>query len=441
MKKPVVSIVRFEKPQESVQKAVALSGGLDHLPTNANVFIKPNIVFWTMATAFPKWGVLTTSMVVEDMVVLLKEHGVREITIGEGSVTMKPKDNRTIAHAFESLGYHRLRERYGVKTINVFERPFEKVDLGDGIELSFNADCMASDFVVNLPVLKTHAQTIVSLGIKNLKGLIDIPSRKKCHSPDPEKDLHFMVARLADRMPPMCTLIDGIYANERGPGPDGRMHRADLLIASKDVLAADFTGAMILGYPPADVPHLAHAAKNRGRIPKISEIEVTGEPLEAVALPLKYDVPYNPEGTLPLPMEKMGIKGLAYHKYDLSMCTNCSALTTVILTAISFAWTGEPWKEVEVLTGKQMLPSPKMKTSILLGSCMCKLHKDYNGPNEIIPVNGCPPKPKTIIEAFHKAGIPIDPSFIENREQLPGFFMEKYRNRPEFDDAFFRVSS
>ena len=86
MGKPVVSIVRYEENQGSVRKAVELCGGLDHLPSRAKVFIKPNIVFWTHKVAFPKWGVITTSRTVEAMVILLKERGVEEITIGEGIV-------------------------------------------------------------------------------------------------------------------------------------------------------------------------------------------------------------------------------------------------------------------------------------------------------------------------------------------------------------------
>ena len=73
MGKSLVSIVRYEEPLESVRKAVGLCGGLDHLSARAKVFIKPNIVFWTRKVDFPKWGVITTSRLVEDMVVLLKE--------------------------------------------------------------------------------------------------------------------------------------------------------------------------------------------------------------------------------------------------------------------------------------------------------------------------------------------------------------------------------
>jgi hypothetical protein len=41
MSKKLVSIVKFEKLLESVRKAVELSKGLNHLPANAKVFIKP----------------------------------------------------------------------------------------------------------------------------------------------------------------------------------------------------------------------------------------------------------------------------------------------------------------------------------------------------------------------------------------------------------------
>ncbi len=187
--KNIVSLVTYEKPLESVRKAVHLCKGLDGLNPSAKVFVKPNIVFWNRFGPFPKWGVLTTSRVVHDIVTILKEYGFADITIGEGSVLFDPKDHDTPAHAFEYLGYNKLRDRFGIKIINVFERPFEKTDLGDGVELNFNVDFLASDFVVNLPVLKTHAQTVVSLGIKNLKGLIDMKSRKKCHSTDPLRNL------------------------------------------------------------------------------------------------------------------------------------------------------------------------------------------------------------------------------------------------------------
>ncbi len=440
MTKSIVAIVKYEKPGESVRKIVELSNGLVHLPSNARVFIKPNIVFWTRAVPFPKWGVITTSRVVEDMVVMLKERGINDITIGEGMVTLTPKDSETPAHAFEALGYNVLKKRYGVKSINVFERPFKKVDLGDGITLNFNTDILNSDFVVDLPVMKTHAQTVVSLGIKNLKGTIDISSRKKCHNPDPETDLNYMVARLADKLPPIFTLIDGIYTCERGPSFDGRIRRSNLLVASSDIFSADLVGAKVLGYEATDVPHLIHAARNRGRPTDLSDVEVVGERIEDVASHHKYGFPYNKDGTLPIPMEKMGIKGLSYRKYDLTMCTYCSGVNGLVLTAVAQAWKGKPWDDVEILTGKAMKPTPNKKKTILLGKCMYQANKDNPDIKEMIAVKGCPPSPKSIVKALHKAGIEVNPALFENIEQLPGFFMSRYQGKPEFDESFFKIA-
>jgi len=440
MSKSIVAIIRYENPVDSVRKAVELSHGLDHLPPNPKVFMKPNIVFWTKAVPFPKWGVITTSRVVEDMVVLLKERGVDDITIGEGTVTKSPKDRETAAHAFEILGYGVLKKRYGVKSVNVFERPFEKVDLGAGVVLNFNTDILHSDFVVDLPVIKTHAQAVVSLGIKNLLGMTNINSRKKCHSTDPVRNLNYMIARLANKLPPSFALLDGIYTIERGPGFDGRARRSNILVASPDVFSADMVGAKVLGYDPSEVPHLVHAAQDRGRPLDFSDIEVVGENMEEVASHNEYIFPYNEEGTLPVPMEKMGIKGLSYPKYDLTICTYCSGLTGVILSAIALAWKGEPWDDVEVLTGKAMRPTPGKKKTILIGKCMYQANRDNPDIQEMLAVKGCPPSLKVVVKVLHQAGIEVDPAIFEHVDEAPGFFMRRYEGKPEFEESFFVIS-
>jgi uncharacterized protein (DUF362 family) len=436
-----VAVVRFREDSDSVQQAAHRCRGLDRLPVRARVFIKPNIVFWTRAVNFPKWGVITTTRVVEDVVILLKERGIDDITIGEGTVTMTPGDTQTPAHAFEHLGYGRLKHRYGVRCVNVFERPFVPLELGAGFRLNFNADAVGSDFIINLPVLKSHNQTVVSLGIKNLKGLIDIPSRKRCHSMRPGRDLHAWVARLADRMPPMFTLIDGIYTNERGPGFDGKMRRADILVAAADVLSADLVGAKLLGHDPAQVPHLVHAARHRGRPVDLSDIEVSGERIESVARYHEYDFQYaaSAEACLPLPLVKEGLRGVFYRKYDLSMCTYCSGVNGIMLAAIRQAWKGTPWGGVEVLTGKSMQPTPGMRATILVGKCMYRAHKDHPAIRELIAVKGCPPKPKDLLSALRRAGIEADSGWFEKMDQLPGLFMARYADRPEFEEGHFRA--
>jgi hypothetical protein len=289
--------------------------------------------------------------------------------------------------------------------------------------------------------MKTHNQAVVSLGIKNLKGLIDFKSRKLCHNADPVKNLDFMIARLADAMPPMLTVIDGIYTLERGPGFDGKMRRSNVLVASRDVLSADLTAARILGHDGAVVPHLVHAAANRKRPTDLSDVALVGESIDNVASYHEYDFQYqdDADGCIPSPMAKSGLKGLYYRKFDSSMCTYCSGVNGLILQAIRYAWKGVPWDHIEVLTGKKMAPTPGMKKTILVGKCMYEAHRNNPVIQEMIAIKGCPPKPDNIYKALCQAGFDVNPDLFANIDQLPGFFMSRYAGNPEFDESFFQI--
>jgi hypothetical protein len=168
-------------------------------------------------------------------------------------------------------------------------------------------------------------------------------------------------------------------------------------------------------------------------------VEVVGERLENVAFPHEYAFPYNKEGTLPLMLEEIGIKGLSYRKYDLTLCTACWGMSIVIPIAIAQAWKGNPWDDVEILTGKLMEPTPGKKKTILIGKCIFEANKHNPYIHEMVAAKGCPPPPEAIVKALHEAGIEVDPVLFEDRNAIPKFFMKKYEGRPEFDESFFRV--
>ncbi len=440
MKPYPVSIVRFKEKEESVAQALFMAKGESFFKGKNRVFVKPNIVFWTDRVKFPKWGVITTSRVVEETVKWLKDLGVKEICIGEGSVQYNPRDKGFQYRSFKGLGYDRLVERYGVKLVSVLEGPFKSVEVIQGLSLRYNKFAMECDAIMDLPVLKTHAQTIVSLGIKNLKGLIDISSRKKCHSPDMERDLNSIIACLADHIPPVFVLIDGIYSLERGPSFDGKPHRTDLLIASPDVISGDKVGSYLLGYEPEKIPHIRHACENHHRPLDLSDVEIIGEDINLHRREYQYDFEYTEDGTMPLPFKKMGIEGISYPKYDLTLCTYCSGLNGAILSAIAMAWKGKKWDDIEVLTGKIKEPTGK-KITILIGQCMYKKHKDNPRIANPIFVKGCPPSPSEINRALQQAGIDVDPSILENFESLPGLLMKRYEGKKEFDESFYLIDS
>ncbi len=434
-----VAVTKYRKPLESLRQCVEMSEGFQNLPKAAKVFIKPNIVLWSDVADFPKWGMITTSRVVEDVVTILAERGVSDISIGEGPVLLDPKDRDVTDRAFAGLGYQSLRKRYGVKLLNLHRLSYERINLGDGVDLNFSSDFVSSDFIVNVPVLKTHSQTVVSLGIKNLKGVIDVKSRKMCHSADPKKDLHYMVARLANALPRALTILDGIYTNERGPGFDGKMRRSDLLVVSSDVLAADKVGATLLGYSPSDVPHLVHAAANQNRPVDLSDVELAGESIDDLKLKLQYEFSYNDTNNLPLFMAKKGIQGISIPKPDTTLCTYCFTMTGIIIGSIAQAWDGKPWEGVEVLTGKIMRPTPGMNRTILIGKCMYQANRNNPDIKEMIAIKTCPPSKKEVVKALKEAGIAVKPALIEHPENAPSLSYKKYLGNTEFDESFFTI--
>lgn len=433
-----VAILKYQRNNNTVKKAVEKAGAFAALPSNAKVVIKPNIVVW-LDGPYPQWGVVTTSAIMEETVILLKEHGITDIAIVEGSLQMDPKATAIGQRAFSGLGYNKLRDRYGVRLLDVWARPFEKKEIADGLSLKINTDVLASDFLVNLPVLKTHAQVKVSLGIKNLKGFLNVASRKKCHNADKKTDLHFMISRLPGLMPPSATIIDGIYTIERGPSFDGKPRKSDLVIASSDMLAADMVGATLLGHDPASIPYLVHAAEDRGCKADLSGITVLGQRIEDAAAFHNYSFPYNADNSLPISFEKMGIRGIKFYKYDSTLCTYCSPLIGMLLTLIAMSYKGVPFDDVEFLTGKRLKPSFGMKKSILVGQCMCARNKNYEGPQEIVKIKGCPPDPKDAAAALKGIGIEIDPSVLTNFDMAGAFFMERFKNKPEFDTSFYTI--
>ncbi len=439
MTKSIVSVVKYEEPLQSVRKVIDLVDGFKDLPVNGKIFIKPNLVYWNKHCNFPKWGMLTTSVVVEEVIKYLKEQGVNDIAIGDGIIGDDTKDTETPKDAFEKLGYNLLKERYGIKIYDIFKRPYEKVELAEGVSAKMNSDMLHADFLIDIPVLKTHAQCVVSLGIKNLKGLINIASRKKFHGADPKFNLHYNVAQLANLVPPSLTIIDGIYTLERGPTFDGKAHRSNILVASPDMVSADLVGAKLLGIDPKEVPHLVQAAKDRNRPIDLSDIEIKGEGIESLAKPHSWEFIYEDNNTVPLSYAKAGIGGISYRKYDETICTFCSFYSGVMLVAIKEAWKGKDFDNIEVLTGKIMEPTPGMNKTILLGQCQCNKNKDHPNINECIPIKGCPPDVEEIQAALKQAGIKVPSYIIKNINKAPLLFLRKYEGKPEFEEQFYQI--
>ena len=435
MKKPIVSLVRYNSSPDSLAKALEDAKALEKLRADHRVLIKPNLLGWDPVFPVAPYGVYTTSRLVEDMVIQLKEFGIRDITIGEGNSQGTRKKGDALKGArliFKALGYDYLRKKYGVKLVDFFDEPFQRVEI-DGFPLSFSKVALEADFLINMPTLKTHSQAVLSLGLKNLKGCIDMKSRRICHHEDIPLD--FFCALFAEVLRPSLTVLDGIYGLEKGPYYLGTAYRMNLIIASQDPLAVDVIGAMVAGYTPDSIGHLAVYAERQDRSMELDNFILKGPHPDKVGKYLKNDFDWREDDTGPSYWDKLGISGIRIPKYDKTICTGCSSMYNSLVMMITSAYKGKPFEGIEVLTGKRMRPSPGFKKTILFGNCM--IRKNRKDPNimEAIYIKGCPVVIEEIIGRLKDTGMEVDESFYSRfREAIAG----KYNGNQDFEpDHYF----
>jgi len=421
MVKASVSMVKVTDVYESLQESLKLCDGLAGLNLKDRILIKPNIVSWDFDLPFPPYGVVTTSVVISALVRILSEHGYSNLTIGEGALPRLSPEGDVV---YEALGYKKLQERYGVKLVDFNKEEFVITDYGDGFKLDIAKQALEADKIINVPVLKTHNQTKVSLGIKNLKGCLSKKSKQSCHGVGDE-ELSRMFPRIIDKLPVALTIIDGLYTLEKGPGPTGKAFRKDLLIASRDPFACDLVGAAILGYSAIEVPHLNNYAKSHGRSLEVSDYEVTGERVADHQEYVTYDWEWSETDTGPVGFEKRGITGLAIRKYDSSLCTGCSVQYNPMLILLSSAFKGAPFPNVEVVSGKQQLAARGFDKTVLFGKCACHFNKNNPNIHKAIPIWGCPPDLEKFVEVLAHEEIKCDYNeYISFRNYLFGRYKE-----------------
>lgn len=432
-----VAVIQYERPYYSLKEAIDLCGGFGDLDPSSKVLIKPNLVVWHEVD-FPKYGVLTTSRMIEDMVKLLKEQGVNDITIAEGAVNVSAP---LMQKAFTCMGFNALRDRYGVKTINVIQGSFKKLTV-DNVTLSFNKDILEADYVIDMPVLKTHSATAVSLGMKNLKGLISPGSRKKCHNADQSINLNYHVAKLASFLPVRLVVIDGIYSLERGPLYNGKAYRSNIIIASHDIIAADKVGAKVMRIDPENVPHIAMAATDKGRPTDLSDVNIKGNvDINTALKPHSWVFKQNESGYIPLYFEKAGIRGITFPAGDLTLCTYCSHLILYVIMGILMAKNkNKTFDDIEMLHGKTYKPTPGHKHTLLIGQCQVKLNSKNPLINHCVKIHGCPAKLEDFYKAYKELGIELPDDFEEWMQKSPeSIHMKKYVDKPEFDPSFYTI--
>lgn len=372
-----VAIVKYDGTPNALKKAIELCGGFEELKPNHKILLKPNIL-WGGTKKLPPFGVVTTSTMVDHLLKLLCERGCKDITIGEGTIPNKELGSSTYK-GYEWSGIGRVAKRYGARLVDFNSEPFEEMQL-EKIKVKISRQALESDFLINLPVLKAHRWTKVSLGMKNLKGCLAIESKKKFH----KHDLPHLIALLNTKIKTSLTLVDGIYAKEQGPDFLGASHRANLLIAGRDILSCDIIGAEVMGIRPEEVDYLKEFSSIAGRSLSLDAIEVKGETLKEIARPLKWRL------SLDDIFHQAGIQGITiqHEETDLSCCSGCATILSAFCGVFCKDNPGVILDGLEICMGSEVRAKKESKKIFLLGNCAIAANKDLK---DGIKIKGCPP--------------------------------------------------
>jgi uncharacterized protein (DUF362 family) len=269
MEKSKVAIVKGERGHEPVFKALDLIDYKSALAGWKKVLIKVNFI----TTETWDTGATTDPMVVEAIIQKLKNLPV-EVFVVESDATMTNADK-----AFEATGMKEMCQRNGVECLNLRHvKDRVKIDIPNGETLkSIKVPRIVTESaIISAAKLKTHMATKVTLGMKNMFGLLPDKFKGKFHA----RGISKVVVDINTVLKPALTVIDGFVAME-GRGPtDGTPVKMDLIIAGKDVVATDATAARVMGFEPMEITHIRKA--HQKGLGNIDDIEVVGSKLNEV---------------------------------------------------------------------------------------------------------------------------------------------------------------
>jgi len=397
--------------KDGVEKAVELCEGLKNFDPSMKVLVKPNLAAWIDNYPFPPFGVLVTGNVMESIIVLLKEAGAKDITIGEGSVQNEEWGSGTDI-IYNRLGYQRLVNRYGVKLVDFNKCEHIREKFG-GFSLRVAPEIFETDFCINFAVFKTHQFTTVSLGFKNFKGVLHQKAKRLCHH-HPSHTIDEYVSQLGTRLYPNLTIIDGTYFLERGAMHTGRAHRAEVLLAGRDMFSCDVIGSHMLGVKDISaIEHLRRFAEENQRSLDIDDIEVRGLAPGEHVMELERKPQWLPDGRGPEMFEKQNIRGLSMNEPDQSLCTGAGFIMPVLMMYIASANRGVPFDDYEFLVGRKMKPSGRASKTFLVGDCAIASNRKEPGIKERVEIPGCAPTIDGLWNVLTENGIEAKRSVVK----------------------------
>jgi len=358
-----VSISRVESPftQETVESAVreAVGRACDFrriVRPGANVVIKPNVFC-------PSPPPTTTDpRVVVALIRMAEEAGAGRMIVAEGRSISTAKFRSSLGttrDCFEASGMLAVVASTGAEMVFLEEDEFVEISRPDAVVLkkaTVPRTILDTDVLINVPVMKNHSLALITMGIKNLHGIISDMDKLFGH------DYKRLPDKLADILrvrKPDLTVLDGIVGQEGDHAELGIPVEMGIIIASADTVALDAVGSAVIGLDPMEVETTACAAREGLGEADLSKIQVVGESIESVRRPFaRPDIEVSSEK----------FPGLRVYAGDY--CRGCQYYIRRGLDKLAQSGDIDPERPISIVFGKEPnvpdnLPSPVL----IIGDC------------------------------------------------------------------------
>ena len=409
-----VSIVKGKFPPDKIEidrmvrKAVDLAGGLQgKIRKGSRVVLKPNLF-----APYPP-PISVDRRVVASMVKMAREAGASRVTVIEGvsvgTLMKRVRPSMTpcgMSRGFKTsevmklLGITKAVEEAGGEVLGVEDAEKVEVDIKGGIALhkvNYPKVVLDSDCFINMPAMKTHTMTMVTLSIKNLQGLLDERGRYYSH----RDDLQQHMVDISKIRKPDLVLLDGLLGMEgMGAGEAGTAVEMGVIMASADTVALDSIASMCMGMDNPMVVSTTRLAAHDGLgTANPFLIEVVGETIAAVRkqflLPANY--------TMPIDSLVTGL----YPNIDIYIGGACSACW--LMAALAEGQLAKVPQRVSLIVGVDPKIPPRLRTDMahtfFLGECALATGGDLLELRNAMQLagidrflGGCPPYEQSLVK-------------------------------------------
>ncbi len=244
-----LAVVQNGDPAALVHKAVEMMGGISRFVKKGNVVVvKPNIG-WDRV---PEQAATTNPEVVAEIVRLCLKAGASKVKVFDNTCNQAKR-------CYVRSKIEQAATEAGADVSYIYEQKFKKVSIPKGKKLKswpFYRDALEVDVFINVPIAKHHSMSRVTLGLKNIMGVIG-DNRGKIHN-------HFdvKIVDLNTIIKPQLTIVDAVrILMNNGPtgGSLNDVKEMNTIIAGVDPVAVDAYGATLFDLKPEELGFLREA--------------------------------------------------------------------------------------------------------------------------------------------------------------------------------------